>query len=272
MCIRDRGDGAQGDGAAGGQGDGAQGDGAAGEGGQGDGAPGDDGAPDAETLEDESAQDGERAQEAEVEDAEEEEAEESAQGAEAEDSEAEEEDETVEDDGSWPIAIILIGVAVVLGAALLAYGIVAGLRRRQSDLTDDQLAHSLGVEKTKEPGVDYSGKVSALDWLLIELEQDTDPRHAIQRAYETIESGMLNPAWARRPNETPGMFLRRILGEEDQLVPPLQELTGLFEQARYSQHDITPDMRDRSVALVRYVREHYALRSTAQSDLLESHV
>ena len=86
-----------------------------------------------------------------------------------------------------------------------------------------------------------------------EVEQEVDPRTAIRRAYATLELGFGDPTLARRENETAGIFVRRVFGNSNDV----RELTKLFELARFSEHEITPEMRTKALDLVERVRLQY---------------
>ena len=120
-------------------------------------------------------------------------------------------------------------------------------------------------DETAAP-VDYSVEIDALALLLWEIEQEPDPRTAIRRAYGALETGLGRPEMARQRSETPGVYLRRLLGSFDELETPLHNLTELFEQARFSEHEITPEMRNQAIAILGGVRDHYQAVTDAQQD------
>mgnify|MGYP000120422884 CR=1 FL=1 len=155
-----------------------------------------------------------------------------------------------EPDGSFlgPALIILLAL-VVIGFLIMALR-KADWRKDDHDVDDEG-----SVQDTL---VDYSSEIGALDRLLWEIDQEPDPRTAIRRVYGALETGLDNPALARRRSETPGIYLHRVLGRFTELDLPLRELTELFEQARFSEHEITQEMRDRAVTILVAVRGHYA--------------
>ena len=152
---------------------------------------------------------------------------------------------------------------MVLGAAAaLVYGVTQGWFNRQPK-SNDGLFDELAEE---EESLDYAVEIDALDRLLWEIDQEPDPRTALRRVYAALETGLDNPELARRRSETPGIFLHRILGHFDELARPLGDLTSLFEQARFSEHEITPAMRDRAVTTLVEVRNHYISRAAQFSE------
>lgn len=96
--------------------------------------------------------------------------------------------------------------------------------------------------------------------LIDELSIEGDPRIAIQRAYAAVETGFGSRELARKPAETPLRYLQRVFGRNLDQSGPLQQLTTLFETARFSQRPITEDMRDQAIGAVSDIREHYRSR------------
>jgi len=163
------------------------------------------------------------------------------------------------DDGSPFEALgplLLVGIVVAVVAAL-AWAFFNRPARTASKLNDEDEQDPFA--DPAEAPVDYSVEINALDQLLWEVEQEPDPRRAIRRVYAALETGLGNPDMARRRSETPGIYLNRILGRFDELQHPLGELTLLFEQARFSEHEITHEMRNRAIQILVQVREHYSV-------------
>lgn len=93
-----------------------------------------------------------------------------------------------------------------------------------------------------------------------ELSFEGDPRVAIQRAYAAVETGFGSRQFARKPAETPLRYLERVFGRDLERAAPLQELTALFERARFSTQPITEAMRAQAIASVTEIRTHYRSR------------
>ncbi len=170
-----------------------------------------------------------------------------------------------EDSGGSSLGQTLLWVllpVVALGLIALIVSAMRGGDDTKSDDDDDLDDADLGGDEAHESVADYSAELNALDRMLWEIDQEPDPRTAIRRVYAALETGLDNPDMARRRSETPGIYLRRILGRFDALNAPLSELTDLFQQARFSEHEITPAMRDRAVHALVTVRGHYAHAAT----------
>lgn len=81
-----------------------------------------------------------------------------------------------------------------------------------------------------------------------------DPRKAVIAAYVAMERAMARKGWARRPHEAPTEYLARVLGVAPSRAADLDELVGLYELARFSEHTVTASMRDAAVDSVRRLR------------------
>ena len=158
--------------------------------------------------------------------------------------------------GGFSLPTPLLWILLVVVALVVLGLIVKNVEwsRNRDGSGDDEDAEP----KLQDDVDDYAAEINALDRMLWEISQEPDPRTAIRRVYAALETGLDNPEMARRRSETPGIFLRRILGRFDVLDAPLYELTELFQQARFSQHEITPAMRDRAIRSLEAVRGHYA--------------
>lgn len=165
-------------------------------------------------------------------------------------------------------------VALWLLVGLAAAAAIAGAlwlwRGRVEQDGDDDTTAEMAFAEAEEPPVDFSAEISAIDRMLWEIDQAADPRTAIRRVYGALETGLNNPAMARRRSETPHVYLQRVLGSFDALRPPLARLTHLFEQARFSEHEITPQMRDEAVFCLNQIRAYYATHSMDDQQLAGS--
>lgn len=138
--------------------------------------------------------------------------------------------------------LLVVAIALLLGAALWWW-----LRRSAESTTDDEASPT------------YAREIGVLDRLLWEIDQEPDPRAAILRVYAALETGLGDPVAARRDYETPGVYLRRILGRFEGLDRPLETLVGLFERARFSGHVITEDMRHDAIRALHEVRHRHVV-------------
>ena len=93
-----------------------------------------------------------------------------------------------------------------------------------------------------------------LDEGLDALLAESDPRRAVIGSYVAMERAMARTGWARRPHEAPTEHLARVLGVAPSRAHDLEELVDLYELARFSEHTVTPAMRDAAVDSVRRLR------------------
>jgi len=135
------------------------------------------------------------------------------------------------------------GVYLVLASVVVA--VTCGL-----------VAAVLFREKTAEAVVATRGEaaVAILDEGLGAMLAEHDPRKAVIAAYVAMERAMARKGWPRRPHEAPTEHLARVLGVAPARARDLDQLVDTYEFARFSEHDVTPAMRDNAVDSVRRLR------------------
>ncbi|MES1247416.1 MAG: DUF4129 domain-containing protein [Actinomycetota bacterium] len=94
----------------------------------------------------------------------------------------------------------------------------------------------------------------ALDDSLDDLRSDPDVRRAIIAAYARMERALGAAGVPRRPAEAPFEYLSRALVELDAGRDPAERLTGLFERAKFSHHELGEPMRDEAIDALVAVR------------------
>lgn len=149
---------------------------------------------------------------------------------------------------------VVIGLAIVLGIGLL-YLLSRqrfSLRFRKPSI---QLTRSKGVEITEEDQAEAIADF-ARD-LIDELNEGDSPRYAIQRAYAAVETGFGATELTRKPAETPLRYLDRIFGRHSKVKEPLEQLTHLFQRARFSDEPIDEPMRASAIAALSEIRDYY---------------
>jgi hypothetical protein len=90
------------------------------------------------------------------------------------------------------------------------------------------------------------------------LESERDPRRAILRAYAQMEQAFRNVEVARARDETASEFLERTTRRLPRSAGAAAELTALFEEARFSTHQLTHADREQALASLRRVEEELA--------------
>ncbi|MDR9450308.1 MAG: DUF4129 domain-containing protein [Acidimicrobiia bacterium] len=121
----------------------------------------------------------------------------------------------------------------------------------------------LGVAAVARPGVEPEETVETtaparvagvIDSILAELEESTDPREVVIGAYARMERALMAAGVPRHPSEAPLEYLARSLRRLHVGRAAITRLTALFELARFSDHDILPDMGREAVAALSNLR------------------
>jgi hypothetical protein len=94
----------------------------------------------------------------------------------------------------------------------------------------------------------------ALDEAVDDLRAEPDPRRAVVAAYARMERTMAIYGAPREPWEAPNEYLARTLRELGVGVAA-EELTSLFEHARFSEHAITETEREAAIDALLAVRD-----------------
>lgn len=133
----------------------------------------------------------------------------------------------VSDAPVWPVLVLagIAGLALVLAFAASRRGEPA------TTSTDEHLAETVAPEQRRIAG-------EAFDASIDELRREPDPRRAVVRAYARLLDGLERAGLGRRLDEAPHEHLIRALDRLDVAPGPLQVLTDLFAEARFSLHAI----------------------------------
>jgi uncharacterized protein DUF4129 len=147
----------------------------------------------------------------------------------------------------WEFAVALAGIAVLL----VAYFAV---RRRRAEEPEDEaeLRQADELEQVLARVVRET---------IDDLRGDADPRRAVIAAYARMEGILRKHGYGRRPAEAPYEYLQRVLVQLRVAPDAVRELTDLFEYAKFSQHSVGGEMRDRALAAFVSIRDE--LRATA---------
>jgi hypothetical protein len=105
-----------------------------------------------------------------------------------------------------------------------------------------------------------------IDDTLDDLRAEKDSRRAIIAAYARMERLFETYGVPRAPSEAPMEYLGRALPELRASGAALGRLTGLFQWAKFSSHDVDDVMREDAIAALTQVRDE--LRSNRQEDEL----
>ena len=135
----------------------------------------------------------------------------------------------------WPVAAGL-GAIVVLGAIAIFLA-----RRRETSRPEDEEGFDATLVRVVEVTID-------------DLRREPDPRRAVVAAYSSMERVLDSHGLPRSPAEAPLEYLTRILRELDVRESAVETLTRLFEYARFSPHQIGPELKDDAIAALVTVR------------------
>jgi hypothetical protein len=135
-----------------------------------------------------------------------------------------------------PIFLAGGGALVVLGAIG-----VRSLARSRRGLVEDFILEQLFEELVEDT--------------LADLYAETDPRRAIIAAYARVERLFATYGLPRDPSEAPLEYLDRVLPALRASGSALRRLTGLFEWAKFSAHDVDRPMRDDAIEALVAVRD-----------------
>lgn len=95
---------------------------------------------------------------------------------------------------------------------------------------------------------------ATIDEAIDDLESEPDPRRAVIAAYARMEAALGRNGMRRAPSETALEYLRRVLLGLTSHGEPVRRLTDLFEQAKFSAHDIDTGMKHEAIAALREIR------------------
>lgn len=96
--------------------------------------------------------------------------------------------------------------------------------------------------------------VASIGDAIDDLEAEPDARRAVIAAYARMEAVLARHGLRRRPSETPVEYLRRILLGLTARGDSVTRLTGLFEQAKFSRHEIDATMKHDAIEALRDIR------------------
>jgi Domain of unknown function (DUF4129) len=138
--------------------------------------------------------------------------------------------------------------AAGLGVAALALAALE-LRRRQAPLAPEA-----------EPDA-AEDVLAAVEVSLAEIEREADPRLAVIKAYARMESTLATSGVPRRAVETSLEYMARALGALRVTRQPVERLTALFHEAKYSRHRVDPGMKADAIAALVAIRDQLGMET-----------
>jgi hypothetical protein len=140
----------------------------------------------------------------------------------------------------WSVVV----VTAALGSVALAAFLV-GRRRRGPRRTGSGLSEQLAF---------------ALDDAIDDVHAEPDPRRAVIKAYARTEQILAAHGLPRHAAEAPFEYLARTLETLAASAGSAERLTGLFERAKFSLHEIGPESRDEAIGALTAVRDELRQR------------
>lgn len=143
---------------------------------------------------------------------------------------------------SW---VTLTLVAALIVGAIVAF-VVSERRSRRG--------------RTPGPGVLAEQLAAVFDDTLDDLRAEADPRRAIIATYARAERVLGANGIARRPSETSGEYLERVLRDLELEGAAIGRLTDLFTRAKFSHHDVDTTMKEEAIGALEDVRDELRTR------------
>lgn len=134
-----------------------------------------------------------------------------------------------------PVLIVLLLLAIAVITWVIAYR----ARRRSLPPMSDSL---------------YPALTDVLEETLDDLRAETDPRKAVIGAYARMERALAAYGLPRLPAEAPDEYLQRIFADLEVSRRSVSRLTALFSWAKFSGHDVAPEMKQEAIAALEAVR------------------
>jgi hypothetical protein len=139
----------------------------------------------------------------------------------------------------WTVLWIAIAV-LAIGGGWFYYNWRASKKRR-----------AIRPEHEKSVADDLAASIG---YAIDDLEAEPDARRAVIAAYARMEAVLARNGLRRRPSETPVEYLRRILLGLTARGESVRRLTALFEQAKFSRHEIDATMKHDAIEALRDIR------------------
>lgn len=144
----------------------------------------------------------------------------------------------------WPV----LAVGVLVGVALVGWWLAARGRRSVHE----------------PPVTPVEALADVLAETLDDLRAERDPRRAVIAAYARMERALAASGLPRAPAEAPDEYLERILDDLAVSRRAAARLTSLFAWARFSGHDVRPEMKDEAIDTLEEVQRELAAAEAAR--------
>lgn len=152
-----------------------------------------------------------------------------------------------------PIQFLIDALLLLFGASLLGFVVLALVHayreRRRSRAArlltpaPDHASYADFLEHTHRALTEVTAEQSV-------ALPEGDPRNAIVACWVAIEDAIERAGIARNPAETSTELTTRVVGLVAIDTTAIQALSGLYREARFSQHDLGEEHRERAIALL----------------------
>ena len=139
----------------------------------------------------------------------------------------------------------VLWASLAIGAIVVIASVVAWIRRPPPEPQPVRTMHEEVVATIDEASDD--------------LEREPDPRRAVIAAYARMERTLGRHGLQRKLSETALEYLRRVLHDLTSSGAAVERLTSLFEQAKFSSHEVTQSMKSDAIASLRDIRAGIAV-------------
>ena len=146
----------------------------------------------------------------------------------------------VEPTFKWSVALAIGGVILIASVPLSRAYLRERKRRRER-------AARAPISQREQLAAEFT-------FVIEDLIDEPDPRRAIVAAYARMEKVFAREGLKRRPSETSGEYLRRIVLELTSRSTAVERLTTLFEQAKFSRGEIGSAQKDEAIAALREIK------------------
>ena len=137
----------------------------------------------------------------------------------------------------WPVLVVSFAVLAVGGA--YAYRAHRARKRRTAVPLEPSVAEDFAT---------------TIGDAITELEAEPDARRAVIAAYARMEGVLGRHGLRRKPSDTPVEYLGRVLGGLTSRSDSVGRLTHLFEEAKFSRHEIDDEMKRDAIDALRAIR------------------
>lgn len=145
----------------------------------------------------------------------------------------------VEPTFKWPVLWVALVLLAIAAVPIVQERRRRKARRRERFALDPALADELSDE---------------ISLALDDLRSEHDIRRAIIAAYARMEKVLAQRGMRRRGSETAFEYLQRVLQDVRVTPAAAQGLTQLFEEAKFSRHNLGEDRRARAISALETVR------------------